>query len=129
MVRRLAARPDVVLGIATGKSRRGVAHLVERHGWARVFATIQTADDAPSKPDPAMLLRAMEATGARPADTAMVGDTSFDMAMARAAGVRAIGVSWGYHPVAALREAGAETIIDRFEALDAALPAAPAAAA
>ncbi len=108
----LAARDDVVLGIATGKSRRGVAHLVERFGWERVFATIQTADDAPSKPDPGMLLRAMAETGIGQEATTMIGDTAFDMAMAGAAGVRAIGVSWGYHPVAALREAGAETIID-----------------
>ncbi len=123
---RLAARDDVVLGIATGKSRRGVSHLLERHGWGHLFATIKTADDAPSKPDPAMLLQALEETGI-PADRAvMVGDTSFDMAMARAAGLRGLGVAWGYHPVAALREAGAATILDRFEALDAAL--APAAA-
>lgn len=108
-----AARPDVRLGIATGKSRRGVAHLVERHGWERVFATIQTADDAPSKPDPGMLLNAMGETGMAPNAVTMVGDTSFDMLMARAAGVRAIGVSWGYHPPAALAEAGAEAIISR----------------
>ncbi len=111
MIGRLAARDDVVLGIATGKSRRGVSHLVLRHGWERVFATIQTADDAPSKPHPGMILQAMAETGVAPAKTAMVGDTSFDMAMARAAGVRAIGVAWGYHPVAALREAGADTVV------------------
>ena len=122
-VARLAARPDIVLGIATGKSRRGVAHILERHGWRDVFATIQTADDAPSKPDPGMLLRAMAETGVAPAATVMVGDTSFDMGMARAAGVRTIGVSWGYHPVPALREAGAATIIDRFSELEPALDA------
>lgn len=119
MVHRLAARPDIVLGIATGKSQRGVAHLVERHGWAGLFSTVQTADDAPSKPDPGMLLRAMAETGTAPAATVMVGDTSFDMGMARAAGVRAIGVSWGYHPDSALREAGAETIIRGIEELPA----------
>lgn len=113
----LASRDDLVLGIATGKSRRGVAYLVERFGWERVFATIQTADDAPSKPDPGMILRAMAETGVAAAATAMVGDTSFDMAMAHAAGVRAIGVSWGYHPVPALLEAGAETVVDRAEDL------------
>ena len=117
MLASLAARDDVLLGIATGKSRRGVAHLAERFGWDRVFATIQTADAAPSKPDPGMLLRALAETGVAPDSSCMVGDTSFDMLMARAAGVRPIGVSWGYHPVAALREAGAETIIDTIEAL------------
>ncbi|WP_375460776.1 HAD-IA family hydrolase [uncultured Enterovirga sp.] len=117
MVRRLAAHPDIVLGIATGKSRRGVAHLVERHGWDRLFATVQTADDAPSKPDPGMLLQAMTETGIGPDATAMVGDTSFDMLMAGAAGVRPIGVAWGYHPVPALIEAGAETVIRTIEEL------------
>jgi phosphoglycolate phosphatase len=120
-IARLAARDDVVLGIATGKSRRGVAYLVERHGWEGVFATIQTADDAPSKPDPTMLRQAMAATGCGPAQSCMVGDTSFDMAMARAARIQAIGVPWGYHPVAALKEAGADLFIADFEALDAVL--------
>lgn len=125
---RLSARDDLVLGIATGKSRRGVAHLVEREGWQRVFATVQTADDNPSKPDPGMILRAMAETGFGPEATLMVGDTTFDMAMARAAGVRAIGASWGYHPVPALEEAGAETIIDGFAALEALLPSRAEAA-
>lgn len=99
-----------------------MAHILDRYDWHSIFATIQTADDAPSKPDPGMILQAMAETGIGPEATAMVGDTSFDMAMARAAGVRRIGVSWGYHPVAALRESGAETIIDRFGALEALLP-------
>jgi phosphoglycolate phosphatase len=113
MIAALAGRNDVVLGIATGKSRRGVSYLVERHGWAGVFATVQTADDAPSKPDPAMLLQAMAQTGIASSRTTMIGDTTFDMAMSCAAGVRPIGVTWGYHPVSALREAGADTVISR----------------
>ncbi len=103
------------LGLATGKSRRGVAHLLEAHGWEGRFATIQTADDAPSKPHPAMIERAMREAGAGAAETAMIGDTTFDALMSRAAGVAMIGVSWGYHPVVALRVAGAARIIDRFE--------------
>jgi phosphoglycolate phosphatase len=117
----LAACPDVRLGIATGKSRRGVAYLIARHGWGDVFATVQTADDAPSKPDPTMVRQAMAEAGAGPEDTVMIGDTSFDMAMARAAGADVIGVSWGYHPVEALREAGATRIVDSFAALRAVL--------
>jgi phosphoglycolate phosphatase len=127
-IRRFAARDDLLLGIATGKSQRGVAHMLDRHSWRSVFSTIQTADDAPSKPDPGMILQAMAETGIGPEATTMVGDTSFDMAMARAAGVRAVGVSWGYHPVPALEEAGAETIIDRFASLEALLPAQAEAA-
>jgi phosphoglycolate phosphatase len=113
----LAAREDVVLGIATGKSRRGVAHLLERHGWDRVFSTIQTADDAPSKPHPAMIHQAMEETGVTPERTWMIGDSTYDMTMARAAGAGAIGVSWGYHAPEALIEAGAQAIVDTYPAL------------
>ncbi|MCA1953260.1 MAG: HAD-IA family hydrolase [Hyphomicrobiales bacterium] len=106
----LAARPDAVLGIATGKSRRGVGAILEREGWTTVFRTVQTADDAPSKPDPAMIRRACSETGLPPDRTWMIGDSSYDMAMARAAGARAIGVAWGFQPVEALRAAGAEVI-------------------
>jgi phosphoglycolate phosphatase len=117
-IARLAARPDIVLGIATGKSRRGVAYLIERYGWNGLFATVQTADDAPSKPDPTMLRQALAETGVAASAALMLGDTSFDMGMAKAAGIRAIGVSWGYHPVAALTETGADLVIDEFAALD-----------
>ena len=59
----------------------------------------------------------MRDTGIGAADTYMIGDTSFDMAMAKAAGVHAIGVAWGYHPHDAVRAAGAETIVPDFAAL------------
>lgn len=117
----LSGREDVRLGIATGKSRRGVAHLLERHDWHRMFATIQTADDAPSKPHPGMILQAMEELGIAPQDTVMVGDSSYDMAMARAAGVHSVGVSWGFQPVAALTEAGADRIVHSYAELEPAL--------
>lgn len=101
-----------VLGVATGKSDRGLAHILAQHGLSDRFATLQTADRHPSKPDPAMLLAAMAAVGAGPGETAMIGDTSFDMAMARAAGVRAVGVAWGYHDAAELIDAGADAVAD-----------------
>ena len=113
----MRARDDVRLGIATGKSRRGVAHLVERHGWDRLFATIQTSDDAPSKPHPAMLVQAMAETGAEPARTVMIGDSTYDMMMARGAHVGAVGVAWGYHPPDGLQAAGADTIVPSCAAL------------
>ena len=100
-VRTLAGRDDFVLGIATGKSRRGVARVLDREGWHGHFLTIQTADDHPSKPHPSMILRAMNETGAEPVSTLMVGDTSFDMEMARNANVGAVGVGWGYHETSA----------------------------
>lgn len=112
-----ARRDDLLLGIATGKSRRGVAHLFAREGWEGLFATVQTADDAPSKPHPGMILQALDETGTAPEHAVMVGDTTFDMDMARAAGVVAIGVSYGYHGVGALRDRGAHAIVDRFSEL------------
>ncbi|HEX2841305.1 MAG TPA: HAD-IA family hydrolase [Hyphomicrobium sp.] len=107
---KLSARDDVVLGIATGKSRRGVNAVLEREGWNDLFATIQTADTHPSKPHPSMILSAMSETAAEAADTAMIGDTTFDIEMARGAGTTAIGVSWGYHPAEALHAAGAHHV-------------------
>lgn len=107
---RLAARDGVLLGIATGKSRRGVDAVLEREGLARVFATIQTADTHPSKPHPSMVLAAMDETGAVPADTVMIGDTTYDIEMAHGAGASAVGVSWGYHPDDALWAAGAHHV-------------------
>jgi len=113
----LAGRDDHLLGIATGKSRRGIDRLFEREGWHESFATIQTADDHPSKPHPSMLQRAMLETDISPEKTVMVGDTTYDMAMARTAGIAAIGVAWGYHTVADLERAGAHLIVERFEEL------------
>lgn len=119
LLARLHARDDVLLGIATGKSRRGVNHLIEVQGWEGWFSTTQTADDAPSKPDPAMLLQAMAETGLDPGATVMVGDTSYDMAMAVAAGAAAVGVGWGYHVPGALYAAGAVTVAEDAAALGA----------
>lgn len=113
----LARRPETVLGIATGKSRRGVEGVLARHDLLAYFLTIKTADDAPSKPDPAMVIEAMRETGAVPADTVVVGDTAFDIKMARAAGVAGVGVAWGYHPPDALRAAGAVAVIEQFPQL------------
>jgi len=101
-----------LLGIATGKSDRGVAFCLEHHGLAGRFVTVQTADRHPSKPHPSMILQATAEAGAEPATTMMIGDTSYDMAMARAAGAAAIGVAWGYHAPAILTEAGARCIAE-----------------
>ncbi|MEA2928536.1 MAG: phosphoglycolate phosphatase [Hyphomicrobiales bacterium] len=113
----LARRDDVVLGIATGKSQRGVRLVLTHHGLIEHFITIKTADDAPSKPDPGMVTAAMREAGVSAAETVVVGDTTYDMMMARAAGATAIGVSWGYHARDSLIEAGADAVIDDFAAL------------
>jgi phosphoglycolate phosphatase len=117
MLAALAQRPDTVLGIATGKSRRGADYIIERHGWRDLFATTQTADDAASKPHPEMILRAMRETGARPEATLMIGDSNFDMEMAVAAGVAPVAVSWGFQSVPALKAAGAAHVIEDWAAL------------
>jgi len=119
----LAARDDVLLGIATGKSRRGVDRLLARHGWERSFVTIQTADANPSKPHPAMIERACAEAGVPPDAAVMVGDTAFDMAMAVNAGVGAIGVAWGYHPVAELEKSGAHVVVAAYSELQPAIDA------
>ncbi|MFA5964050.1 MAG: HAD-IA family hydrolase [Sphingomonas sp.] len=99
-----------VLGIATGKSDRGLTHVLSHHGIIARFVTLQTADRHPSKPDPAMIVAAMAEAGAAPETTVMIGDTSYDMLMARAAGTAALGVAWGYHPTSELTAAGAHAI-------------------
>jgi len=101
-----------LLGVATGKSDRGLSICLERHGLARRFVSLQTADRHPSKPHPSMIEQAMADAGASPATTLMIGDTSYDMAMARAAGVTAIGVAWGYHARQELLAAGADYIAE-----------------
>ncbi len=113
----------MLLGIATGKSRRGLMATLERHGLERRFVTMQTGDNGPGKPNPDMLIRAMDETGTEPDDTVMIGDTTFDVAMARAAGAVAIGVGWGYHDAEELRAAGAHHVIGAFEELPATMNA------
>ena len=115
---KLRARGDTALGIATGKSRRGVAHLIEKHGWEGWFATVQTSDDHPSKPHPSMITMALNETATAATQTIMIGDTSYDIAMARAAGVWAAGVAWGNHPPVELTKAGAHSIANNFKELE-----------
>jgi phosphoglycolate phosphatase len=106
-----------LLGIATGKAMRGLRAVLERHDLARRFVTLQTADMNPGKPNPAMLEKAMAEAGVARADTVMIGDTTFDMLMARSAGVLAIGVEWGNHPPHELREAGAHALVGSYAEL------------
>lgn len=105
------------LGVATGKSDRGLNHVLERHALKHHFVTLQTADRHPSKPHPAMLAAAIAEAGACPETTAMIGDTSFDMAMARAAGAHGVGVAWGYHPPMELTAAGACVVAEHAQSL------------
>lgn len=115
---RLAARDDLLLGIATGKSRRGLDALLAHHDLGGLFVTRQVADDHPSKPHPDMLRAALAEAGVSAAQAVIVGDTSYDIEMGVAAGVAGIGVNWGYHPVAQLQQAGARRIVESFTALE-----------
>jgi phosphoglycolate phosphatase len=100
-----------LLGVATGKSDRGLDLCLRHHGIRTRFVTLQTADRHPSKPHPSMAHQAMEEAGALPETTVMIGDTSFDMAMGVAAGARALGVDWGYHDAFELHGAGAYHVV------------------
>ncbi|GAA4051500.1 HAD-IA family hydrolase [Parerythrobacter jejuensis] len=100
------------LAVATGKSNRGLHHCLGEHGLIDRFVSLQGADHHPSKPHPAMLHTAMEEAVAEAEQTVMIGDTIYDIEMGRAAQVRAIGVSWGYHATDTLLAAGAETVVD-----------------
>ena len=106
-----------LLGVATGKSDRGLHACLDTHGIKHRFVSLQTADRHPSKPHPAMLEAALDDAGVSPADAVMIGDTSFDMEMAVAAGVRAIGVSWGYHEPQELFETGASAVAETAQQL------------
>ncbi|MEQ1510807.1 MAG: HAD-IA family hydrolase [Sphingopyxis sp.] len=109
------------LGVATGKSGRGLLRLLDAHGILNRFVTLQTADHHPSKPDPAMAVAAMTQASVRPCNCVVIGDTSYDMMMARGAGAHALGVAWGYQSPDALSAAGAQAIIETPAAIPAAL--------
>ncbi|EMD82121.1 HAD-IA family hydrolase [Pacificimonas flava] len=106
-----------LLGIATGKSDRGLELALDYHGLGGRFMTLQTADRHPSKPHPAMVLQALRDAGAEAEGALMIGDTIFDMAMGQNAGVRSLGVAWGYHAPEELTEAGAVAVLDDYSAL------------
>lgn len=107
MLAQLKARQDILMGVATGKSARGLEAMIAAHALEQSFVTRQVADHHPSKPHPSMLLTAMAEAGVEAARTVMVGDTTFDMQMAQAAGVPFIAVDWGYHPASSLSGAHA----------------------
>lgn len=106
------------LGVATGKSMRGLEATLAHHALAGFFSTLQTADRARGKPHPEMLEIAMAETAAAPAETVMIGDTTYDMEMAVNAGVRALGVAWGYHSPEDLMSAGAVMVAETVADLD-----------
>jgi len=117
LLHELSRTPATVLGLATGHRSDTVAPALQALQWDTFFRTIQAADTAPSKPHPAMLLQALAATGVEAKDAIFIGDTTFDMQMAQTAGLRSIGVSWGYHQAERLLAAGAHGIAQSLDEL------------
>lgn len=87
------------LAVATGKSRAGLDHALQRHAVTDFFLTTRTADDARSKPHPEMLLSILDELGVMPDDALMIGDTTYDLDMANAAGMDCVGVTYGVHSI------------------------------
>ena len=110
MLTALESKDDVLLGVVTGKSRLGIDKILEAYKL-HCFVTIKTADECPSKPDPTMVIESCKQTGVFPENTFVIGDSIFDMQMAKLAHAKAIGVFWGYNMPEALKEAGADKLV------------------
>lgn len=108
-------RAGNLIGIVTGKSRSGLYRVLDAHGIFDLFDILKTAEDGPGKPNPSLLNDAMREVKATAERTLMIGDTCFDMETAVRAGATPVGVTWGYHDVQELKEAGAVHIVDRAE--------------
>jgi len=87
-----------LLAVATGKSRRGLDYAIAQTGLDGLFHATRTADETFSKPHPKMLHDVFEELGVAPRESIMVGDTTYDLEMARNAGTPAVGVCSGSHP-------------------------------
>lgn len=116
VIRQLEAA-GVLMAVATGKSMRGLKAVIEMHKLGAYFTSLQTPDHNPGKPHPQMLEQAMKVVGASPENTYMIGDTSYDMMLAKNAKCTAVGVSWGYHDTEMLQASGADHMIDHYDQL------------
>lgn len=106
-----------MLAVATGKGRNGLNRALERSGLQAHFHGTRCVDECLSKPHPQMLLELMDEFGVAPERTLMVGDTSFDLQMARNANVDAVGVTYGAHPLHSLAVFEPIACFDSFEKL------------
>lgn len=107
-----------VLAVATGKSRRGLDRELRESGLQPLIGISRCADEAPSKPHPQMLVDLLELAGVEPGMTLMVGDTTYDMQMARDAGVDRVAVSYGAHDRSRLIEFEPLEIVDSLSGLE-----------
>ena len=108
---------EIFMAVVTGKDRRGLDSALAHHGFSRFFHSLQTPDNNPSKPAPDMVWTANRETATEARDTVVIGDTSFDIEMARNAGAFAVGVTYGNHDPSVLSRAGAHALIDSFSDL------------
>ena len=107
--------------MATGNSRRGVNRFMAYYGWDQLFDASFCADDGPSKPHPHMVLENLKAVGLKPDQAVMIGDTSHDIHTGRAAKVKTIAVTWGFHTRDELLASEPDIMVDDFKALESAL--------
>lgn len=106
-----------LLAVATGKSRQGLDRILTHLQLVDLFDASRCADETLSKPHPLMLEEILVEVSAQPGGSVMVGDTDFDLLMAKSAGVDAVGVSYGAHPVERLERAQPSRIIDQLSEL------------
>ena len=109
------------LGVATGKSRRGLDAVMKREGWFDIFDCSFCADDGPGKPHPHMVNANLSALSVNSQNAVIIGDTHFDMSMGKAAGVHAIGVDWGFHSFDEVKAGGADVMVSTMSELSGAL--------
>ncbi|KTB61345.1 HAD family hydrolase [Pseudomonas viridiflava ICMP 13104] len=105
------------LAVATGKARRGLDRVLKANGWADYFDITRAADETASKPDPLMLNEIMAHCGVAPERSLMIGDASFDLLMARNAGMDSVAVGYGAQPLASLRQFEPRLAIEHFSEL------------
>ncbi|ROS00068.1 phosphoglycolate phosphatase [Sinobacterium caligoides] len=102
------------LAVATGKTRKGLDRMLRNHNMSHYFSATRCVDETASKPDPKMLLELLEELGVPAVQAVMVGDTEYDLAMAKAAGIKSLGVSYGVHPVKRLLSCSPLAVVDKF---------------
>ena len=105
------------LAVATGKARRGLNRVLKAHDWLDYFDITRAADETASKPDPLMLHEILQHCGVQPERALMVGDSSFDLLMARNAGMDSVAVGYGAQTLDSLREYEPRLAIDSFPEL------------
>ncbi|MBB3046548.1 phosphoglycolate phosphatase [Litorivivens lipolytica] len=107
-----------VLAVATGKSRKGLLRVLGNSGFEHFFAATRCADETASKPDPLMLHELCEEFRISPEEAVMVGDTEYDLEMAKRIAMPSVGVSYGAHAPERLAQWEPLQIIDAFGELE-----------